>query len=209
MKIGYARVSTKVQNPSMQIEVLKEYGVSEDHIFIDFASGANDNRKGLEQMLMTMREGDTVVVYNLSRLGRNLRHLLTVLETFNKVGVEFKSIMEPFLDTNTPEGTLIFNIFGALNQFHRERNREVVMKGIENGRLQGRVGGRPKGLSARLQNLSPGVASMYREGHTISQIREVFPMAQASVFKCLRHAKVDYDNNREIRNRTIKKQKIK
>ena len=205
MKIGYARVSTKAQNPAMQIDVLQEYGVEKERIYIDFASGAKEDRKQLQKMLMTLRKGDTVVVYNLSRLGRNLKHLLTVLEHFKNVGVEFKSLMEPFLDTNTPEGSLIFNIFGALNQFHRERNREVVMRGIENARKQGRTGGRPKGLSKDLQQKAPGVAAMYLQGATIVEIRSVFPMAQPSVFKCLKHQGVEYDNYRVIRARTIKK----
>lgn len=207
MYIGYARVSTKSQNPSIQIEVLKEYGVEERNIFLDYASGAKEERKALQQLLMTLRKGDTLVVYNLSRLGRNLKHLLILMETFNEIGVEFKSIMESFLDTNTPEGNLIFNIFGALNQFHRERNREVVMKGIRNARKQGRVGGRPKGISQALKNVSPGVASMYRDGSTLSEIQKVFPMANASIFKCLKHQGVDYDNVREIRNRKLKKKR--
>lgn len=208
MNIGYARVSTKAQNPSIQIEVLKEYGVQEEYIYLDYASGAKDNRKALQNMLMTLRKGDTVIVYNLSRLGRNLKHLLTLMETFNKLEVEFKSIMEPFLDTNTPEGNLIFNIFGSLNQFHRERNREVVMKGIRNARIQGRVGGRPPGISQKLKDISSGVSSMYRMGKTIAEIRQVFPIAQASVYKCLDHAGVKYDNVREIKNRKLKKKKL-
>lgn len=209
MKLGYARISTKGQNIDMQIEVLIEYGIEPRNIYTDVISGSKDKRPGLEKMLMVMREGDTIVVYNLSRLGRNLKHLLLLMDTFHGVKIEFKSIMEPFLDTQTPEGNLIFNIFGALNQFQRERNREVVMKGIKTARDQGRVGGRPKGLSQGLKDVSSGVASMWQVGKSISEIRRVFPMAQASVYKCLEHQGIKYDNMREIRNRKLKKKRLK
>lgn len=115
MVFGYARVSTSSQKLQMQIDALEAYGIDTKNIFTDVASGAKSNRPGLSELLMKLREGDTVVVWKSCRLARSLKHMITLMENFNSLKIEFKSIQEPFLDTKSPNGRFIFNLFSALN----------------------------------------------------------------------------------------------
>ena len=192
MKFGYARVSTKAQNLDMQIDALLAFGIKKENILTDIASGAKSDRKGLEILLMKLREGDTVIVWKSCRLARNVKHMLSMMEIFESNNIEFKSITEPFLDTNTPHGRFIFNVFTSLNQMDREINRERVMVGLKAARKRGKVGGRPKGISDDLKEKAPIVASMWKDPDcTIAKIRKAVHISQASVYKCLKHEGID------------------
>lgn len=192
----------------MQMDALEAFGVDKKNIFTDVASGAKEDRKGLDSVLMKLREGDTLVVWKSCRLARNVKHMLSMMENFQMMGVEFKSIQEPFLDTNSPHGRFIFNVFTALNQMDREINRERVMAGLAAAQKRGIKGGRPRGMSERLKKISPAVASMYTDGKSIATIRGVFNIAQASVYRCLRHENVEYHStklSKERRNKSSNK----
>ncbi len=192
MKFGYARVSTQAQNLAMQTDALEAFGVDEKNIHTDIASGAKEDRKGLETMLMKLREGDTVIVWKSCRLARNVKHMLSMMEFFESNNIEFKSLQEPFLDTKSPHGRFIFNVFTSLNQMDREINRERVISGLVSARKRGKVGGRPKGLSNKLLKIAPAVASMWLDDtKSIRMIREAFGIAQGSVYKCLEHEGID------------------
>src|SRR6059058_6539346 len=143
MLIGYARVSTQDQTLNLQKDALEKLGCNK--IFTDTASGAKAERTGLEEALEYVREGDTLVVWRLDRLGRSLKHLIETITELNNRKIGFKSIQES-IDTTTSGGKLIFHIFGALAEFERDIIRERTQAGLEAARARGRLGGRPKSL---------------------------------------------------------------
>lgn len=195
MLVGYARISTNYQKLDAQIDALKAFGVEERNIFADVDSGKKTDRKELEKMLRILRKGDKVVFYDVTRIGRNLKHLITVMEFFKEHQIEFKDITNPGIDTesmDTPAGKLIFQIFGALGEFYREQSNAKVKAGLEAARRRGKFGGRPKGMSEGLKKKAPLVAAMYRDPDvSIKMIVETLKMAQASVYKCLKHEGID------------------
>lgn len=164
MLVGYARVSTDSdkQSTDLQHDALLKAGVDSRHIFEDKASGAKDNREGLSKALEFVKSGDTLVVWKLDRLGRSLPHLIETINTLKAKNVAFKSITEG-MDTSSPSGQLIFNIFASLADFERELIRERVNAGLESARKRGRIGGRPKAieketLDAILRELENGTS---------------------------------------------------
>lgn len=116
MIIGYIRVSTEEQNIDRQVEMLKQNGV--DKVFIDKMSGKNTQRPALQEMLTFMREKDTVIVESISRLARNTRDLLKLVDKFKETGVEFISLKEN-IDTTTPTGQFVLVIFVAIADLER------------------------------------------------------------------------------------------
>src|SRR5918992_912903 len=141
MLIGYARVSTQDQTLNLQRDALQKIGCKK--IFTDTASGSKAERKGLDEALEYVREGDTLVVWRLDRLGRSLRHLIETIRELNNRKIGFKSIQEN-IDTTTSGGKLVFHIFGALAEFERDIIRERTNAGLTAARVRGRQGGRPR-----------------------------------------------------------------
>lgn len=139
-KIGYARVSTEDQSTALQIDALKATGCQ--RIFTDRVSGSRTDRPQLDKMLDHLRAGDVVVVWKLDRLGRSLRHLISLIDDFEARGVGFLSLTES-IDTTTAGGRLIFQIFGALSEFEASLVRERTRAGLAAARARGRHGGRP------------------------------------------------------------------
>jgi DNA invertase Pin-like site-specific DNA recombinase len=144
MLIGYARISTTDQTLALQQDALKSAGCTK--IFTDTASGSRTDRPGLDDALRFAREGDTLVVWRLDRLGRTLAHLIQLIRDLQERGVQFRSLQES-LDTSTSGGKLVFHVFGALAEFERDLIRERTMAGLTAARARGRQGGR-RGLSA-------------------------------------------------------------
>ena len=138
--IGYARISTTDQDPALQLDALEAVGCIK--VFSDTASGVLDRRPELDRMLDQLRDGDTVVVWRLDRLGRSLKHLITLVEDLETKGVGFRSLTEA-IDTTTAGGKLVFQIFGAMAEFERSIIKERTMAGLEAARARGRKGGRP------------------------------------------------------------------
>ncbi len=144
-KIGYARVSTKDQKLRMQLDGLNAMGC--DLIFEDHGiSGADASRPGLDEMLKELRAGDTVVVFKLDRLGRSVLNLADLLVRFQQQGIEFCSMSEG-INTTTPGGKLVFHIFSAVAEFHRDLIIENTVAGMEAARRRGAKIGRPHKLS--------------------------------------------------------------
>ena len=114
MKIGYARVSTIEQNLNLQRDALKAAGCGK--IIEDKASGGKVKRDGLERVLEMLRQGDTLAVWRLDRLGRSLKHLIELMSELEGQGIGFQSTTEA-IDTTTPGGKLVFHIFAALAEF--------------------------------------------------------------------------------------------
>ena len=142
--IGYARVSTDDQDLSLQIDALTRQGIPESAIFMDKVSGAKTERPGLTKCLETLRSGDILVVWRLDRLGRSMRHLITLVEDLRGKGIGFRSLNEGAIDTTCASGELMFNNFSALAQFERRLIQERTKAGLAAARARGRNGGRPK-----------------------------------------------------------------
>jgi len=142
--IGYARVSTDDQNLSLQVDALTRFGVDAKHIFSDKMSGAKEERPGLTKCLNTLQSEDTLVVWHLDRLGRSMRHLVTLIEDLREQNIGFKSISDGAIDTTNASGEMIFNIFAALAQFERRLIQERTKAGLAAARIRGNIGGRPR-----------------------------------------------------------------
>lgn len=152
MLIGYMRVSKAdgSQATDLQRDALVEAGVGGDQLYQDFASGKRDDRPGLDACLKALRDGDTLVVWKLDRLGRNLRHLVEVVQGLNARGVGLKVLtgQGASIDTTTANGRLMFAFFAALAEFERELIVERTMAGLAAARARGRNGGRPFKMTA-------------------------------------------------------------
>jgi DNA invertase Pin-like site-specific DNA recombinase len=145
--IGYARVSTREQNPTLQHDALINAGCAK--VFTDVASGARTDRPQLVAALAYLRPGDVLTVWQLDRLGRNMRHLIDTVNTLQGHGVQFRSLREN-IDTTTASGRLTFHLFAALAEFERDLLRERTAAGltaIASRRSRGRAGGRPRKMT--------------------------------------------------------------
>lgn len=182
MLFGYARVSTQDQNLSLQLDDLIKAGCQK--IYQEKVSSTKV-RPQLQKMLDVLREGDTVIVWKLDRLGRSLKELFTLVNDFQSKGIGFRSLNDA-IDTTTAQGRLIFNLFASLAEFERDLIQERTKAGLAAARARGRVGGRPKGLSAEAQAKARAVKSMYGlKTHTIPEIGQLFHLSRATVYRYL------------------------
>lgn len=145
MLIGYARVSTVDQSLSLQLDALEAAGC--ERVFSETASGAKGDRPELAAAVAFAREGDTLIVWKLDRLGRSLHDLIRRVGELRERGVGFRSLTEG-IDTTSAAGALVFHIFGALAEFERELIRERTHAGLAAARARGRKGGRPRAMTA-------------------------------------------------------------
>jgi len=180
MLIGYARVSTNDQNLDLQVDALRAAGC--EQIFTDAISGSKADRPGLNQALTMLREGDTLVVWQLSRLGRSLKHLIDTVQGLEDRGVGFKSLNEG-LDTTTNGGKLVFHIFGALAEFERSLIQERTKAGLESARARGRVGGRPKKLDDKKVAMARRMLEDPQE--TIGNVADVLGVSRSTLHRYL------------------------
>ena len=152
MLIGYMRVSKAdgSQSTDLQRDALISAGVRPDHLYEDQASGRRDERPGLTACLKALRDGDTLLVWKLDRLGRNLRHLVNTVHdlTARSVGLKVLTGQGAAIDTTTAAGKLVFGIFAALAEFERELISERTVAGLVSARARGRKGGRPFKMTA-------------------------------------------------------------
>ena len=145
----YARVSTFDQEPENQLAEIRRYiaarGWSAEEYVDRGVSGAKDRRPALDRLLIDARRRrfDVLVVWRLDRLGRNLRHLITLLEELQALGIAFVSLNEG-IDATTPAGKLQMHILGAIAEFERARIAERVKAGVQRARAQGKRLGRPR-----------------------------------------------------------------
>jgi DNA invertase Pin-like site-specific DNA recombinase len=144
MLIGYARVSTQDQNLELQRKALLDAGC--ERIFDDKLSGSRSDRPGLAQALEFLRDGDTLVVWKLDRLGRSVKHLVELVEVLREYGVQFRSLTDS-IDTATPSGRFFFHVMASLAEMERELAVERTKAGLEVARSLGRVGGRKRRMT--------------------------------------------------------------
>lgn len=141
MKVGYARVSTKEQNEARQIKAFEEMEI--ERIFLDKQSGKDAERPELKRMLGFIREGDTVVVESISRLARNTKDLLAIVESIKASGAEFVSLKEK-IETDSPTGQFMLTVFAAMAELERGYIRQRQAEGIAIAKEEGKFKGKPK-----------------------------------------------------------------
>lgn len=141
--IAYLRVSTIDQNLARQEEAFK--GLNIDKFFTEKVSGKNiKDRPELLKMMEYVREGDVVFVESISRFGRSLSDLLSLIEQLNEKNVQFRSLKEGSIDTTTPTGKLVYSIFSSLAEFERENIRQRQAEGIAIAKANGKYKGRQR-----------------------------------------------------------------
>lgn len=183
MFIGYMRVSSDSdrQTTNLQRDALIAAGVDPRHLFEDKASGARDDRPGLKQALAYMQPGDCLIVWKLDRLGRSLPHLLQIVTDLQRRGIAFRSLTEQ-MDTTTPQGELLFSIFGALAQFERALARERILAGLAAAWNRGRKGGRPRAIS---EEKLDAIRDALKTGTSKASICRTFGLKRSTLYDTL------------------------
>ncbi|HFQ1299102.1 recombinase family protein [Staphylococcus aureus] len=181
MKIGYARVSTGLQNLNLQEDRLNAYGC--EKIFSDHISGSKSKRPGLDKAIEFARSGDTIVVWRLDRLGRNMEDLITLVNELNERGVSFHSLEENItMDKSSSTGQLLFHLFAAFAEFERNLILERSSAGRIAERARGRYGGRPEKLNQKDLNL---LKTLYDNGTPIKTIAEQWQVSRTTIYRYL------------------------
>lgn len=182
MKVGYVRVSSDTQNTTRQEILMAQLGV--EKLYIDVCSGKNKDRPQLQAMMNFVREGDTIIVESISRLARNTRDLLDLVDQMTAMGVDFVSQKET-IDTKTPAGKAMLTIFGAISQLERDYIRERQREGIEVKKSRGGYPGRTP-IQVDRAKFATEVALM-RAGHITAKLAmEHLGLLPATFYRRLR-----------------------
>ncbi len=180
--LGYARVSTTVQDPALQHDAPRAAGCR--WLWTDTASGTRTDRPQLAEVLAALTEGDTLCVWRLDRLGRSLPHLIETVQQLADRGVGLRSLQES-IDTTTPGGRLVFHVFAALAVFERDLVVERTQAGLAAARARGRTGGRPTVLTpAKLKQAQ----RMMKAGDTMTEMAEALGVSRSTLYRRLRSA---------------------
>jgi DNA invertase Pin-like site-specific DNA recombinase len=185
MNLGYARISKAdgSQTLDLQIDALAAVGVAPEHLYQDEASGKRDDRPGLEACLKALREGDTLYIWKLDRLGRDLKHLVNTVRSLSDrdVGLCVLTGQGANIDTTTASGKLIFGIFAALAEFEGDLIRERTMAGLAAARARGRHGGRKFELTKNQIRLAQS-AMANRDTHVAALCKEL-DISRATLYR--------------------------
>jgi DNA invertase Pin-like site-specific DNA recombinase len=174
---GYARVSTRQQELSRQLDLLEKYECNE--ILTEKMSGTKSDRPELNRLKDKLRPGDSIVVESFSRLGRSTKDLIDLVNYFEEIDVKLISIKENF-DTSTPQGKLMMTVFQAFSQFERDLIVERTKEGLKSARARGRKGGRPK-VNAR--EVTKAVNLYKTEQYSVSEIVEMTGISRATLYR--------------------------
>jgi len=173
----------------MQVDALKRAGC--DQVHEEIASGAKTARPILDEIMRNLRESDTLVIWKLDRLGRNLAHLIHLTTNLIEKKVGLISLNDP-IDTSTAQGRMIFGIFASLAEFERELIRERTLAGLKSARARGRKGGRPKGMSATAIEKATIAEALYKNGSIpVKKIAEQLGISKTTLYLYLRYRNVD------------------
>ncbi len=172
MLIGYVRISKSdgSQSLDLQRDALLSEGVESDRIYSDLVSGRKDDRPGLRACIKALQPGNTLVVWKLDRLGRDLKHLVNTVQDFNdrEIGLKVLAGAGAQIDTTTANGRLIFGIFAALAEFEAELIQERTKAGLAAARARGRMGGRPRKMT--IETLKMAMAAMTDQESNASNV---------------------------------------
>lgn len=161
MKIGYARVSNLDQNPRMQEDLLKDAGC--EKIYVEKGSGRKKDRPTFRQMLESLRAGDTLVVYSLSRMCRSTKDAIEIANDLIARNINLK-VLNRDIDTTSPLGKFFFTVTAAIDELEADTIRERTQEGLKAAKSRGIKLGRPGGLSDEAKSKAEIAASLYREG---------------------------------------------
>lgn len=183
MKLGYARVSTDDQNLDLQTDALHQAGCA--RIFTDTCSGsvACADRPELQRLCDQLRPDDVLVVWRLDRLGRNLQDLLGFVNDLEAQDIQFVSLTEQ-MDTTSPMGKLVFQMFGALAEYERSLIRERIHAGLKAARARGRKGGRKRKVDANM--LQRASALMASGTISVSEICRILGITRTTLYRYLK-----------------------
>ena len=183
--VGYMRVSKAdgSQTTDLQRDALLAAGVENDALYEERASGAKDDRPQLTACLKALRSGDTLMVWKLDRLGRNLRHLVNVVHELTERGIGLKVLtgQGAAIDTTTASGKLVFGIFAALAEFERELISERTTAGLASARARGRKGGRPYKMTPAKVRLA--AASMGQPGTNVGELCQELGITRQTLYR--------------------------
>ena len=195
MKIGYARVSTREQNLDMQIEALKAAGC--EKIFSEKLSGRIGSRPELDACLSFIRQGDTLIVYKLDRLGRSLRNILMLLDGFKDKGIHFISLQDN-ISTEGATGQLITNVLGAFAQFERDLIVERTQEGRRIAKEKGVKFGRKATINKNNVAKQKSCIKLYQTGTSIRQIQKILHIGSAgTVYRILRRNGIELKSKQD------------
>lgn len=183
MKIGYARVSTREQNLELQIESLKDAGCTQ--LFAEKISGKIGDRPELNKCLEYLRNGDTLVVYKLDRLGRSLKNIVTLLDKLKNEGIGFVSIQDN-ITTEGAMGELMTNIIAAFAQFEADIIVERCQEGRRVAKARGTKFGRPPGYNKENAEKVEQCAMLYNSGVSIVDIKKLLHIENETIYRYLK-----------------------
>jgi DNA invertase Pin-like site-specific DNA recombinase len=180
MKYGYARVSTDDQSPALQLAALKRAGCKT--VFKDEGiSGATTKRPALLRCLKTLKDGDTLIVWKLDRLGRSLRDLITMLDDFREQGVKFRSLTEA-IDTDTPTGRAMWQMIGVLAELERSLITERTRAGVKAAQRLGVKFGRKRKMTPhQIQHAQ----KLLESGERTQDVARLFKVGRKTLYRAL------------------------
>jgi DNA invertase Pin-like site-specific DNA recombinase len=185
MLVGYMRISKAdgSQSVDLQRDALLAAGIDSERMYEDHASGKLDDRPGLTACLKSLRDGDTLVVWKLDRLGRSLHHLVTTVHDLTNRGVGLKVLTGrgAAIDTTTPAGKLVFGIFAALAEYERNLISERTVAGLASARARGRKGGRPRKMTPAKVRLA--AASMGQPETDIGELCKELGITRQTLYR--------------------------
>lgn len=180
MKVGYARISTPTQDLQMQIRALEKEGCRP--IYHEQISGAKSERLQLKACLEFLKEGDTLYVWSIDRLGRTQKELINIISTLKERGIGFKSIQQN-IDTSTATGQMMFGMFSMMAEFERNMGIERTRAGLIAARARGKLGGRKFKVDIRERLL---IREMYHsKRYTLKEICEMNKISVATIYNYL------------------------
>lgn len=179
--IGYARVSTGLQNLDLQSDALTQHGCTK--IYYDKMSGTKKKRPGLEEALKYARKGDTIVVWRLDRLGRNMQDLIQIVNNLNERGIGFHSLQENLtMDKSNATGQLMFHLFAAFAEFERNLIEERSAAGRAAAKARGRLGGRPEKYGSKDIEM---MKALIESGTPIKDVAEKWGVSRTTIYRYL------------------------
>lgn len=194
MKVGYARASADHQDLQLQLEMLKEFGCEKN--FQD-KPGHFKNKPELERMIRQLRQGDMVVIWKLDRIGKSLKDLISLIDLFKEIEVDFVSLQDN-IDTSTIQGRLFYNMMASLSEFENELNKERTIAGLELAGKRRRKGGRPKGLSNDSIIKARKAKQLYKNDNMpVADIAKSLGIGKTTLYRYLHYIDADIVHQKE------------
>lgn len=178
-RFGYARVSTKGQDLTRQLDLLKEQDC--DEILTEKMSGTKADRPELNRLKDKARAGDVIIIESFSRLGRSTKDLIDLINYFQENEISVVSLKENF-DTTTPQGTLMMTVFQAFSQFERDIIVQRTNEGLASARARGRKGGRPK---ISQEKIDRALKLYWSKEHSLKEIQLMTGVSRATIYRNL------------------------